>query len=306
MSAIIFPGQGSQYSMMALDFNDNFLEARNVFEQIEDITNIDIRKIIYENQQDKLNQTQFTQILIFACSMAIYQTLIRQIGIGIINPEIVLGHSLGEYSALVANNTLSLGEASKLIKIRGDLMQSAIEPNTSGMAAVIGKNAEFVDEVIKKNNLDIEIANDNSPMQIVISGLIKNINAAENIFISSGVKRYVKLNVSAAFHSKYMNNAQSKLIYEIDKANFKSPDIPIISNYNAEINSDLKIVVDSLKKQMSSKVKWTESINKLEKMNIIKIIEIGPGKILSGLILRISKKFDIISIDKIADLEKLK
>lgn len=306
MSAIIFPGQGSQYSMMALDFNDNFVEARNVFEEIEDITKIDIRKIISENQQDKLNQTQFTQILIFASSMAIYQTLIKQIGIEIINPEIVLGHSLGEYSALVANNTLSIVEASKLIKIRGDLMQSAIEPNTSGMAAVIGKNAEFVDEVIKKNNLDIEIANDNSPMQIVISGLIKNIDAAENIFISSGVKRYVKLNVSAAFHSKYMNNAQSKLIYEIDKANFKSPDIPIISNYNAEMNSDLKMVVDSLKKQMSSKVKWTESINKLERMNITKIIEIGPGKILSGLILRISKKFDIISIDKIADLEKLK
>ena len=298
MSAIIFPGQGSQYISMAMDFNENFNISKNVFSEIEDSTKINIRKIIHKNQEDKLNQTNYTQIAVFAASTVIFKTLLDQIGIEIIKPEIVMGHSLGEYSALVANHSLNLAEASHLIKIRGELMNSAIEPNMSGMAAIIGKNVNEINEII--------VANDNSPMQVVVSGLINQINDAEHIFVSNGVKRYVKLNVSAAFHSKFMEVSQNKLINEIDKTSFTQGNIPIISNYDASINFKVKDIINSLKNQMANKVRWTESIKKLEKTEISEIIEIGPGKVLSGLISRISKKFDIKSIDKITDLKKFK
>ena len=306
MTTIVFPGQGSQYNGMAMDFDDNFDFSRKVFEEIEDSAKINIRKIISENDNNILNQTNFSQISIFASSIVIYKTLIDEIGTEIINPKIVLGHSLGEYTALVANNVLSLSDATILIKIRGELMNSAISPNLSGMAAIIGKNAKYINNIIINNNLNIQIANDNSPIQVVVSGLIEDIDMAEKIFLSQNIKRYLKLKVSAAFHSNYMIEAQNKLKSEIDKITFSSTDIPIISNYDANINLDTKSIVSSLSKQMANKVKWTESIKTLEKTEESSIIEIGPGKILSGLISRITQKFDIKSIDKIEDLEKFK
>ena len=183
-------------------------------------------------------------------------------------------------------------------------MHSSIEPNVSGMAAIIGKNADFIEDVIKKNNLKVVIANDNSPMQVVVSGLIEDIISSEKIFSENGVKRYVKLNVSAAFHSNIMNDAQLELMNEIDKINFKNSNTPIISNYDSSIHSNIESIIYALKNQMANRVKWTESIKKLEETDTTQIIEIGPGKVLSGLISRITKKFDIKSIDKIEDLKK--
>jgi [acyl-carrier-protein] S-malonyltransferase len=306
MTAIIFPGQGSQYLNMSMDFNENFDVARKVFEEIEDSTQINIRKIIASNPLDNLNQTNFTQISIFSASMAIYKSLINVFGNEIIKPKILLGHSLGEYSALVAGNFINISDASMLIKKRGELMHSSINPNISGMAAIIGKNADFIDDVIKKNNLKIVIANDNSPMQVVVSGLIDDIISSEQVFSENGVKRYIKLNVSAAFHSSFMNDAQNKLINEIDKINFKNSNLPIISNYNSSINLNIDSIIYALKNQMANRVRWTDSIKKLEETDTKKVIEIGPGKVLSGLITRITKKFDIKSIDKIEDLKKFK
>ena len=305
MTAIIFPGQGSQYLNMSMDFNENFDVAKKVFQEIEDSTQINIRKIITENPLDNLNKTNYTQISIFSASMAIYQSLLSEFGIEIIKPNILLGHSLGEYSALVAGNYINITDASILIKKRGELMHSSIEPNVSGMAAIIGKNADFIDDIINKNNLKIVIANDNSPMQVVVSGLIEDINSSEQVFSENGVKRYVKLNVSAAFHSNFMNEAQSKLIYEIDKINFKNSNLPIISNYDSTINSTKDSIKNALEKQMANRVRWTDSIKKLEETETTQIIEIGPGKVLSGLIARITKKFDIKSIEKIEDLKKI-
>ena len=304
MTAVIFPGQGSQYVNMSMDFNENFVVARKVFQEIEDNTHLNIRKIITENPLDNLNQTNYTQISIFSSSMAIYKSLLSEFGNEIIKPTILLGHSLGEYSALVAGNYINIADASILIKNRGELMHSSIKPNISGMAAIIGKNANFVDDVIKKNNLKIVIANDNSPMQVVVSGLIEDIISSEQAFSQNGVKRYVKLNVSAAFHSNFMNDAQTKLINEIDKIKFKSSDLPIISNYDSKINSNIDKIIYALKNQMANRVKWTDSIKRLEETNTKNIIEIGPGMVLSGLISRISKKFDIKSIDKVEDLKK--
>ena len=304
MTAIIFPGQGSQYLNMSMDFNENFDVAKRVFQEIEDCTQINIRKLIAENPLDNLNKTNYTQISIFSASMAIYKSLLSEIGEEIIKPKILLGHSLGEYSALVAGNYINITDASLLIKKRGELMHSSIQPNVSGMAAIIGKNADFIDDIIKKNNLKVVIANDNSPMQVVISGLIEDIISSEQVFFEKGVKRYVKLNVSAAFHSNLMNDAQLELINEIDKINFKNCNMPIISNYDSAINSNTDSIIYALKNQMANRVRWTESIKKLEETDTTQIIEIGPGKVLSGLISRITKKFDIKSIDKIEDLKK--
>jgi len=304
MTAIIFPGQGSQYVNMSMDFNENFDAARKVFQEIEDNTRINIRKIIADNPSDRLNHTNYTQISIFSASMAIYKSLLSEFGNEIMKPKILLGHSLGEYSALVAGNFINIKDASILIKKRGELMHSSIEPNVSGMAAIIGKNADFIDDIINKNNLKIVIANDNSPMQVVVSGLIEDINNSGQVFSENGIKRYVKLNVSAAFHSNFMNDAQSKLINEIDKINFKNSNLPIISNYDSTINSNIDSIIFALKNQMANRVRWTDSIKKLEETDTTQIIEIGPGKVLSGLISRITKKFDIKSIDKIEDIKK--
>ena len=184
-------------------------------------------------------------------------------------------------------------------------MNSAVEPNSTSMAALIGLNCDKIEDVIKKNNLKVEIANDNSPGQVVVSGFEKDIINSEKIFISEGIKNLAKLNVSAAFHSKFMKEAQEKLNFEIDKVNFVDPICSIISNYDASVSETSKDIINNLKLQMSNRVRWTEYFG-VEKNKENIIVEIGPGKVLlSGLIKRISKNFDIISINNIEDLEKL-
>ena len=306
MTSIIFPGQGSQFLGMTKDFFDNFKIAQDTITEIEDATSISIKKIIFGNDDNLLNITNFTQISIFAGSMSIYQTLEKNFGFSNLNINNMLGHSLGEYSALAATKSLTISQASSLLKIRGELMNSAIEPNTTNMAALIGLNCEDIISIIKNNNVNVEIANDNSPLQIVISGSNHDIENSEQIFLSNGIKKFVKLNVSAAFHSKFMIEAQKKLSFEIDKINFVDPSSAIVSNFDASINKSINKIIENLKLQMSNRVRWTESIKNIEEKGESQIIEIGPGKVLSGLIKRISNKFDIISINNIQDLEQLK
>ena len=306
MTSIIFPGQGSQFLGMTKDFFDNFKIAQDTIAEIEDATSISIKKIIFGNDDNLLNITNFTQISIFAGSMSIYQTLEKNFGFSNLNINNMLGHSLGEYSALAAAKSLTISQASSLLKIRGELMNSAIEPNTTNMAALIGLNCEDIISIIKNNSVNVEIANDNSPLQIVISGSNHDIDNSEQIFLSNGIKKFVKLNVSAAFHSKFMIEAQKKLSFEIDKINFVEPSCSIVSNFDASINKSINKIIENLKLQMSNRVRWTESIKNIEEKGESQIIEIGPGKVLSGLIKRISNKFDIISINNIQDLEQLK
>jgi len=306
MTSIIFPGQGSQFLGMAKDFFDNFTIAKDTITEIEDATKMDIKKIIFGNDDNLLNITNFTQVSIFSASISIYRTLEKNFGFENLNINNMLGHSLGEYSALAASKSLTVAQASSLLKTRGELMNSAIVPNTTAMAALIGFNCENIMRIIKNNNVNVEIANDNSPLQIVISGSNNDIDNSEQIFLSNGIKKFVKLNVSAAFHSKFMIEAQNKLSFEIDKINFVDPICPIVSNYDASINISSNNIIENLKLQMSNRVRWTESIIKIEEKGENQIIEIGPGKVLSGLIKRITNKFDIISINNIQDLEQLK
>ncbi len=302
MTSIVFPGQGSQYIGMAKDFNDNFKISKMTFEEIEDYTNIDIREIIFENKENKLNLTQFTQICIFACSYVIFKTYINEKNIDINNVKVMMGHSLGEYTALACSKKIHLKDCCLILKKRGELMQNAVAPNHTGMAALIGKDSNFIKKIIDDNKLNVEIANDNSPIQIVISGLIDEIKKNKDLFLNNNIKKFVELNVSAGFHSKFMLEAQDYLSVEIEKLQFKENDIQIISNYDANIYKDTLSIKKNLQLQMANKVNWTDSIKKLESIGENIILEIGPNKVLSGLINRISKNFDIKSINKIEDL----
>ena len=302
MTTVIFPGQGSQYIGMAKDFHDNFNNAKLLFEEIEDYSDIEVRKIIFENKDNKLDLTQFTQICIFATSYVIFQSFINETDFKFEDIKVMMGHSLGEYTALACSEKINLKNSSLILKKRGELMNNAAPPNETGMAALIGKDAKFINDIIKNNMLDLEIANDNSPMQIVISGKKKDIINSKEIFLNHNVKRFVELNVSAAFHSKFMLKAQDVLSREIQELNFIENKIKIISNYNANLYNDTISIKNNLQNQMANQVKWTQSIKKLEEIGENKIIEIGPNKVLSGLINRISKNFDIRSINLISDL----
>ncbi len=303
MTSLVFPGQGSQTVGMAKDFNDNFKIASLAFEEIEDYTNINIRKIIFFNENNQLDLTQFTQICIFAASYVIYRTYIDVVDIDKENIKVMMGHSLGEYTALACSNRISLKDCSLILKRRGELMNNAVEPNKTGMVALIGKDSSYVQKLIDENNINLEIANDNSPMQLVLSGSLEDIDKSKDIFLQNNIKRFVPLKVSAAFHSKYMLDAQKILSKEINKVTFKNNNIKIISNYDGGIYEDNSMIMKNLQNQMANKVNWTKSIKTLEQTQERKIIEFGPNKVLSGLIKRISDKFDIISINEISDIK---
>ena len=302
MTTVVFPGQGSQILGMSRDFYDNFDVAKDTFNEIQDYVNIDLKEIIFENKNNLLNQTNYTQISIFTASVIIFKTLIEETELDLSKIKFMLGHSLGEYTALACSNKLSLREASLILKKRGQLMNDAISPNITGMAALIGKDADYVDNIIKENNIDLQIANDNSPIQVVISGKIDLIHNCKNFFLQNDIKKYVILNVSAAFHSKFMEDAQKTLSDEIETLNFVTNHVKIISNYNSSISNKTDSIKEALKNQMANKVQWTKSILQLENNGQNKIFEVGPGKVLSGLIKRISSNFDIKSINKISDL----
>jgi len=304
MTAVVFPGQGSQIKEMSKDFYDNYQIARKTFEEIEDFVKLDLKKIIFENQDNMLNRTKYTQISIFTSSMLIFNTLINEQMLDLNSIQYMLGHSLGEYTALACSRKLNLEQASLILKRRGELMDDAVEPNTSGMAALIGNDSEYINKIIKDEKLNVEIANDNSPLQVVISGSLKNILSSEEIFLRNNIKKFVKLNVSAAFHSSLMYEAQEELSTEIDKLNFIENNIKIISNFNAEISSDNSNIISALKKQMANKVMWTKSIRKLDEKGVVKVIEIGPGKVLSSLIKRITNNIEIQSYSSVLDLKK--
>ena len=303
MTAVVFPGQGSQFIGMSKDFFDNFEIARLTFEEIEDYVQIDLKSIIFDGKEDLINITKFTQLSIFTASLVIFRSLQNEMNLNEDTINVVLGHSLGEYTALACSNKLNLKDCSLILKKRGELMNNAVEPNKSGMAALIGKDSNYIQQVIEQNNINLEIANDNSPIQVVVSGDIEDIKKNKEIFLQNEIKKYVLLNVSSAFHSKFMNEAQNILSKEIDNLNFKSNNISLISNFTAEISNSNNEIISSLKNQMANTVRWTESIKKLEEIGETNIIEIGPNKVLSGLIKRISDKFDIKSINTISDIK---
>ena len=306
MTTLVFPGQASQYVKMAKDFYDNFQTAKNIFELVEDSTKIKVKEIVFENTDKLLDITKYTQICIYTASMAIFEVFYEIFkNTSLCNINFVLGHSLGEYSALTASKSIKIQDCAKLLKIRGKLMQEAYPEYKSGMAAVIGLDCQSLEKIIEKNLINVEVANDNTPRQVVISGIMDNLKKSEEILIKNGAKKIVYLNVSAAFHSKIMQKAEEKMKNSLSEIDFSNSSYPVISNYSGTANKDKSIIFENLSKQMSNKVKWFDSIKLLESKKEKNIIEIGPGKILTGIIKRISKNFSHFNINEISDIDVL-
>ena len=304
MTALVFPGQGSQFVGMAKDFYEEFAVVRETFDIVESCSKIKVKDVIFKNKSGLIDITQYTQLAIFCSSISIFNVLKSVIDNNKLSIAYVLGHSLGEYSALVASKVITTENCSSLLKIRGELMQNAYRKNMSGMAAIIGLDCLKVEKIISNNKLNVEIANDNSPLQVVISGIKEDLTTAELIIMNNGAKKFIYLNVSAAFHSKIMKTAEEKMQLFLNQISFNNPSNSIISNFSAKDSIDPKVIFYNLSKQMSNKVRWVESIKCLENLNETKIIEIGPGNILSGLIKRISNKFTVTNINSIKDLDK--
>jgi len=305
MTSIIFPGQGSQFVGMIRDFYDNYQIVKQTIEKISDYSGINIKEIIFEDKNNFLDLTQYTQLSLFSASYCIFEVLKKEKPNFINSINSMLGHSLGEYTALACSDKLSLEDTCKILKKRGELMGNAVPSKKSGMAALIGCDSNTIEKIINENNINLEIANDNSPIQIVVSGAIDDLKDSKNVFLDNKVKRFVILKVSAAFHSKYMVKAEEELNNHINILNFNQNSIKIISNSTSKISNDSKLIKESIKKQMSNRVRWTESIKELENTGEKKIIEIGPGSVLSGLIKRISNNFDIKTVSNMGDLETL-
>jgi len=306
MKAIIFPGQGSQKAGMASEFQGNFKIVKDIFERGDEALNFSLSKIILNGSDEDLKKTEITQPAILITSFAIFSVLKKEFNYDLSKTKYIAGHSLGEYSALVASDSLSLEDGLKLVHERGKLMQAAVPQGEGAMLAVMGLDINELDSLIKKFDKKgiCEIANDNSPGQIILSGDKQTLVAFSN-YLKVEKKRSIFLPVSAPFHCTLMKPAAERMKLFLEKTNFKNPNIQLISNVTAlpvEKDSNIK---DLLYKQIFSQVRWRESVNFMINNNINDFIEIGPGKVLSGLVKRTNDKVLTKSITKIDDIKNL-
>lgn len=296
--AFLFPGQGSQFVGMAKDFFNDFQLAKNLFEEAEDILGYNLAKIAFEGPEEILKQTQFTQPSIFVHSIIVNDILFEK---GVF-PLAVAGHSLGEFSALVAAKVLSFGDALSIVKVRADEMAKAGVLRPGAMAAILGAKQDQLENICDQNGIVIP-ANLNAPGQVVISG---EVDAVGNAIITAkkmGIRRALPLNVSGAFHSPLMTPARVPLLEALESVNFSDAKVPVYQNVNAKpvINADeLK---SNILKQLESPVCWAEIISNMNRDGFTSFLEIGPGKVLQGLNKRILTEHDSSSIGTKEQLE---
>ena len=306
MFSLVFPGQGSQTIGMGKDFFENYDLVRNLFNQADESLGIGLSKIILEGPKDELDLTINTQPAIFLISYSIFQVMKKEFNIDLNNAKYFAGHSLGEYSALCAANYLSFSDTIKLLKTRGEAMQNAVPKGEGGMLAVLGSKVEIIEDLLNENNNDFiaQIANDNSEGQIVLSGRNSDIEKLVKVLKSKNIKN-IKLPVSAPFHCKLMNNATEIMRNEIQKLNFQESKNKLISNVTAkEIfnKEELKLLLID---QIENRVRWRESVVHMINSGVNHFIEIGPGKVLSGLIKRIDRNVKTNTINKESDIKDL-
>ena len=304
MKALLFPGQGSQIVGMGSEFYNDFDHAKKLFDEADEKLKFKISKIILEGPDSDLKLTQNTQPAILIVSYVIFQILKKEFGLNIKDYKYFAGHSLGEYSALVCSESLSFTDALFLVNERGKEMQNAVPIGKGAMLAVLGSSIEEIDNFIKKLKSQgvCEIANDNSDGQTIISGDVESINNLQEL-LKLNKKKSIKLPVSAPFHCSLMNSAANKMSSKIKNINFKNPIVEIITNVKAEPEIDSNKIKDLLIQQIYSKVRWRESILYMKSKNINEFIEIGPGKVLSGLVKRINKEFKTSSINSVEDIK---
>ncbi|TCK86742.1 [acyl-carrier-protein] S-malonyltransferase [Natranaerovirga hydrolytica] len=298
--AFVFPGQGAQYIQMAQSFYEANEQSKEIFDIASDALNIDMKQLCFE-ENDQLNITEYTQPAILTATIA----TLKAVEDYNIQPEVVAGLSLGEYSALVANNALTFEEAVKIVRQRGKFMQEAVPVGVGSMAAIIGLTNEKVEEICSQIEGIVELANYNCPGQIVISGEKEAIEKAVESLKANGAKRALILNVSGPFHSSLLKPAGDNLEKVLQNVSLREMTCPYIANTTAEYVEQLDSIKPLLVKQVYSSVKWEQSIKNMIENGIDTFVEIGPGKTLSSFIKKIDRKKTVINIDTMKDLEKL-
>ena len=307
MFSVIFPGQGSQIVGMGKEFFDKYNLVKELFKEADDSLGISLSKIILEGPKEHLDLTINTQPAIFLISYSIFQVIKKEFNIDLNQAKYFAGHSLGEYSALSSANYLNFSDTIKLLRIRGDAMQNAVPKGEGGMLAVLGSTVEIIEDILKENqnNFSVQIANDNSQGQIVLSGKNNNLVKLIDVLKSKNIKN-IKLPVSAPFHCQLMNKATDVMKKEIEKANFQDSKNILISNVTANEISDKEELKKLLIDQIENRVRWRESVINMINKGIKEFIEIGPGKVLSGLVKRIDKNVKINTINNVSDIKDLK
>ncbi len=305
--AMVFPGQGSQYVGMGKKLAEQHPLAKEVFQEVDDALGAPLFQLMCEGPEQQLILTKNAQPALMANSMAVVRVIEAETQKKISDlVDYVAGHSLGEYSALAATNSISLHDAAKLLRLRGESMQAAVPIGNGAMAALLGAGMDAVNQIITEaSKIGIcEIANDNAPGQIVISGEAKAVNKAIKISSDFGVRKAMSLPVSAPFHCSMMKPAAEVMAAALEKTDINSPDVPLVMNVSALVgNGDPSEIRNSLVEQVTSVVRWRESVLWLSKQNISSVIEIGAGKILSGLNKRIDKQLTSVSIAELEEID---
>lgn len=294
-TAFVFPGQGSQFAGMGKDVAERYPVARRVFDDIDGALGFSISKLCFEGPDDQLKLTQNTQPAILAVSSAIHAVL-EEKGAG--RRDLVAGHSLGEYTAIVSVGGLTPPEAAKIVHLRGKFMQEAVPVGTGAMAALIGPGVEEARAICEEaaQGEVVSVANINAPGQIVIAGTKSGVGRAIEVAKKRGVRRALPLPVSAPFHCELMKPAEEKLRPVLDAANFKDLWVSLVSNVDASPIGTAHAVRNALIRQVASPVRWVESVQKMISMGVRRFVEIGPGNVLTGLIKRIDSSVELINV----------
>jgi len=306
MFSVIFPGQGSQSVGMAKDIYNKFDIAKELFKEADSVLNFSITKLILDGTKEELDQTENTQPAIFLVGYSIFQLIKKEFAIDLNKANYFAGHSLGEYTALSCAGALSFAATLKLLRVRGKAMQEAVPKGEGGMIAILGSTTEIIEKIFEenKNNYECYIANDNSNGQIVVSGKLINLDLLIEDLKKRSIKN-IKLPVSAPFHCNLMSNATKIMQDEIQKCDFKNLKNTLISNVTAQEVNEISILKELLIKQIESRVRWRESVNLMLEKKITQFIEIGPGKVLSGLIKRIDRNAKVTSINTEDDIKQI-
>ena len=307
MFSVLFPGQGSQTVGMAKELYEEFDHVKDLFDEADNTLNLPISKLIFEGPKSLLDETENTQPAIFLVSYAIYNIIKKESLFDIDKANFFAGHSLGEYSALACSGAINFNDTLKLLKIRGKAMQNSVPKNEGGMVAVLGEEINKILNIIDQNKSKFScyLANDNSNGQVVVSGKVNDLKKFIIQLKELNIKN-IKLPVSAPFHCSLMRPATEIMKNEIMKTNFLKPKNFIVSNVTAMANDEVDKIKNLLIHQIEKPVLWRESIINMIKNGSNKFIEIGPGKVLSGLIKRIDRKVETIQVNNIEDLENLK
>ncbi len=306
MFSVIFPGQGSQVVGMGKEFFEKHEIVKKLFKEADEILEFSLSKLILEGSKDELDLTVNTQPAIFLISYSIFQVVKENFNINLNEAKYFAGHSLGEYSALSCAGYLNFGQTIKILRVRGDAMQNSVPKGEGGMLAVLGSKIEDVEKILSdnQNNFVAYVANDNSNGQIVMSGKTKDLQILSEFLKDNKIKN-IKLPVSAPFHCSLMSKATMVMTEELQKINFKQSKNILISNVTAEEISNTEDLKNLLIKQIEKRVRWRESILNMINKGVNQFIEIGPGKVLSGLVKRINKDVKISSINSQSDIESL-